>query len=269
MTGIGDEPIEKKMNNSELDETRVQLPIAPDRLPAFGVLDLLILVSCLGLVFAFQEQAASFGWFDPNENKLIQLIARLVLAIQFGIPLAAIYWLVKQKRITGKFFWQPGHWMLFASSIFVVLMMAAVPIFKFLEDQSSGAGYGMLTFLMLSNIATAIIFLVATYFVPLRWRGVFLTYFTTELLSSCTLLIFLSAVKNNMNSNWMSWMEPIEGISNFAQLACFICLLLALCIDLVQRKQRDWLHWAGILVMVNLVVVNSVLNWVYARFFPP
>jgi hypothetical protein len=257
------------MNNSESDEKGVRLDSKPERLPPFGVLDLLILVSCLGLVFAFQEQAASFGWFGPNENRLIQLITRLVLAIQFGIPLAAIYWLVKQKRITGKFFWQPGHWMLFAICILVVLLMTALPISRELEDQSLGAGPGILTVLMLGNIVTAITFLVATYFVQLRWRGVFLTYFATELLSSCSLLIFLLAVNNNMNSNWMSWMEPIEGISNVAQLACFTCLLIAVCMDLVQRKQRGWLHWAGILVMFNLVVVNSVLNWVYARFFSP
>jgi hypothetical protein len=37
--------------------------------------------------------------------------------------------------------------------------------------------------------------------------------------------------------------------------------------DLVQRTRRDWLHWAGILVFVNVVAVSPALNFLSVGYF--
>jgi hypothetical protein len=113
----------------------------------------------------------------------------------------------------------------------------------------------------------AIIFLGATFFVQWRWSGVFLAYSAAVTVMVVRLLVFSSAVSNNMNSNLISWLTPIQWIGDVTQFVSFLCLLTALIMDLVQRTRRDWLHWAGMAVFVNAAVVNPVLTYVYVRYF--
>ena len=89
------------------------------QLPPIGIVDLMVLTAAMSLSFALRNQFRSLGWHFQTDAIWFTTFEHICSSLYCGLPIAAAYRFYVQKKLTGRFLLEPGHWVLW--SIFIVI----------------------------------------------------------------------------------------------------------------------------------------------------
>ena len=62
------------------------------------------------------------------------------------------------------------------------------------------------------------------------------------------------------------WIEGFGYGQSAANTICILVLIIAIVIDIRNRISRDWLHWAGALVLFLVFAVEPIVLMIVVRF---
>ena len=141
-----------------LDTSDFDANAKPTRLPPIRILDFLVLTTAMAFVFMLQEKMNRQNGL-PETNMVFDFVFRLAYAIPAGFSIAAIYWLIVQRRITGRFFHQPGHWFLAGFAVLQVGMVAVSLLYFSSGDAVLDDGVSLLLGCLAAIQVAAVVFL--------------------------------------------------------------------------------------------------------------
>ena len=242
--------------------------VKPDRLPPIRILDILVLTTTMAFVFMIQEQFER-AQGAPILPAALKYGAKLVYATHSGIALAAIYWLILQKRITGKFFQQPGHWILASNAISQTTMLIVWFLFSAEGDDLSDQGFPSVLFcsFFLAELLSSAILILATFKIRGIWRWV------TGLLSVASLataLTFLATAfffrTTGPSSIAISISSFFGAVATIAGALNVFFVLFAINTDRKTRTSRDWLHWISLIVFFSQSIAQPIFSYLYTHY---
>ncbi len=253
----------------ELDQIQSEPPNVdsierPKRLPPISILDLLVVTTALAFAFMIMgrlNKIAAQSPLSPYADLAFWDVWRMMSSVLPGITFAGIYWIVKQKQTTGKFLWQPGHWILAAYAVLQVVQFTTGLVMNYIFGGSSfpgDSGWLTLFFLLqlLANLTAVVILLVAPFRCPVQWRWV---------LATAALTLFIDGL---LYANNLQIIPPsaffrvtiMYGIYAVG-IPCILLLIVAAIIDVMQKTQRDWLHWIGVLVLFLAFIDHPMVRY--------
>lgn len=235
----------------------------PKRLPPVRIWDLMVLTTSMAVVYLLQ------GWlsdFQPELNSDAWNIMRLISSVPSGIALASVYWIVNQKCLTGKFFLQPGHWVLASQAVLMLQTIVAVLLLASSAEDIFQAGAWVRATLIsfgLIHLLASLILVGGLRFGSIRWR---LVLGATALIYASESLIYLSqaAPFQFAFTTVVAFVSPFEFV---ASICGILFLVVAVMIDIRTRTRRDWLHWAGVAVLIFESVITPIVQWIFIRYF--
>jgi len=202
-------------------------------------------------------------------------VFRLVYAIPAGFSFAAIYWLINQKRVTGRFFLQPGHWFLAGFAIQQVGMLAVWFPFVSSGDAVLGNGVSVVWGCMAAIQIAAVVIL---FFGVVRnhgtWRWLLGIVATVYLVTSLNLVanILMFQMTTGVRSSWINSMLFFHGLQILMAIGYvigIIILTIAMLRDYTGKTSRDWLHWVGALMVTFHFIIMPMLTWIMSRLLTP
>ena len=250
-------------NNTDIQPKHEQ---AEQCIRPFGIIDLIVVTTAMAVLVKLD------GLYMSSENSdsvPMWMLIVFIYAMSSGLALSALYWLPMQFSGTGKFFRQPGHWILGCFSIFsiggVVDLVCSIIHGPSLDQ--SGALLPAVGILVLSvgSLCGAILATVAAFKVRGGWRVsmMFLIAFSI----SGMVVYATGAIAIHFRSSsmfyYVLWFQEGKQIVGFVAA---ITTGVAVCIDLVRKSQRDWLHWIGVVVAVVDLVLVPLLQFVSVYF---
>ena len=245
--------------------TANQLVDRPDRLPPIRILDLMALTAAMAFVFMIQSQ-----WMDVEPqafNTTAWLVLSMVAAVPAGIAFASIFWIANQKRITGRFLIQPGHWILASYALDTTFTFAFwLFLFRNSELNSPGLLTPFFASLGLTYFAAGGLMIFGLFFTPIRWWGVIASLATSYGISGMSFMVNLTMI-NAAPAPAMHWIAILEYGKFAANTICILFLIIAMVVDIRKKTSRDWLHWAGTLVLFLAFGVQPIVQMIVIRFF--
>ncbi len=249
-------------SNTEIQPENEQ---AGQRIRPFGIIDLIVVTTAMALQFKL------YGLYMANSNiNSVSMWMPLVFiyAMSPGLALSALYWLPMQFSCAGKFFRQPGYWILGCFSIVAVGGVArSICFLNFDPSLDPAINYVLYAILFLSivaNVCGAILLVVSAFRVQGRWRVAMIFLIAYFLVGSIRLAMLAFTYAGMF---WfiehLPWSETVEFVVG---AIAAVALVVASCLDLVKRAPRDWLHWIGVVVAVVDLALVPLLEFASAYF---
>ena len=234
--------------------------------PRIGIVDLMVLTASMSLVFALREKMNQVGWNFQTDVLWFKIVEHICFCLLFGLPIAAIYRFIIQKKHVGRFFLEPGHWLLFSTFLMVIASSVSV----FLWDQegdlnNDNAGWYFLPHSASSLIASCLLF--RGMAVVGKWWKTFLALIAvTELVGAINYLAFYWMISLD------SWMgdpltDTLGWIDTALQPVIFVSLTLLVLKELRKGPARDLWHWAGVLVSYVSCLFYPIIYWIYMNYY--
>ncbi|WP_148618813.1 hypothetical protein [Mariniblastus fucicola] len=221
--------------------------------------------------FAFQEQLTNMNRGIDSDVLWFELLQRFVYSTQIGVPFAALYRFAIQKRTTGRYLLQPGHWVLVSVLISVVGYLIPMALFLTLFGQSSLDGDGgfdhwVLLFLSISSLVSAIVLVFGAIRYRRMWRAVLLLLAIHSLVNAVLMVTYMTwnewTIYTGYTSfvSWFAILDWIEiGINGLLALA----LIALVASEIFGRVRRDLWHWLGILAIFIAAVASPAISFIY------
>ena len=272
-------PGDKAMNGQAIPATQLaDSTTKQSRIRRFGIVDMLVLTATFALGIQLQTRLGYdfvLASIPTDFRSGLLLVAGLICLGGISLSLASIYWLIEQKRTTGKFFREPGHWIL-ASAACVPLLMVAIFLLFPASEKATGNEFssthfldeGLFTFLSIRPcliVLTSIFLCAGLPQSRKHWQFVLLCLICSALVTALT----FHGVPNQLTSLTLNPWESDSPEAFFNLTTAFRCLaalalIFAVMIDRYRGISRDWLHWAGVLLIFCFVVLSPFIgNLVY------
>ena len=235
------------------------------------ILDLIVLTTGLGLMFALAEHQFATGpdHFDPNP--LFTVTDKVLFAIIHGIPLAGIVILGRRLARPG-FLAEAGHWMLCFPALVSVFVIANIFTGDTTDLSVTISRFQWIA--CVSSMVSSVLMWFGCLFVSGWWRWVLaLICLTTLGLSTVTLIqsLMVASFIEETSSYSIDWpwerIQLIFQVVGIAEIAAGCLLILASIVSFIRRSERHaWTHWLGVLAIVIYFVVHPVYTMVKSRF---
>ena len=238
---------------------------------SFRIIDLMLVTVTTALVFSAAE--STYFQFDPDDHWILNLRSFAYL-VATSICLASLIWIPLQRAQSGRFFLQPGHWILAAltCSMGMLQMIQIWNVYEFgqtfkIEWERWNAIlmlFGAVCYLL----ALGILLVAMRYCKQRRWKVVM-----AFMASACLLPAILNGffgVYTLMGygmSRTFSWMNPYHWVTQIITMGTGVTFCVAAAIDLANKIKRDWLHWIGLLVAFIFLVILPLVHNLYILVF--
>ena len=250
-------------SNTDIQSNHEQ---AEQRIRPFGIIDLIVVTTAMAVLFKLHGLHMSSRSSDSGPMWMLLVFG---YAMSSGLALSALYWLPMQFSGTGKFFRQPGHWILGCFSIFSIGGVAFLVCFIIhgpsldITDALLPA-VGLLVW-SVSYLCGAILATVAAFKVRGGWRVsmMFLIAFSISVMVAYAMGAIAIFFSLSSMFYYLSWFQGGQQVVGFLVA---ITTGVAVCIDLVKKSRRDWLHWIGVVVVVVDLALVPLLQFVSFYF---
>jgi hypothetical protein len=237
-------------------------------LPRIAIIDLMVLTTAMALVFALREKMNAIGWSFPTDVIWFNTLEHISFCAIYGFPLAAVYRFVVQKKYTGRFLLEPGHWLLFSTLLLV--FASVIPALALGDLGSFSGGNNIAWFVvpyMLSSLVASWVLFRGSIVVGKWWKSIFVLMATKELIEAFQQF---NIYRMFSDDNWLiddllfDWLSPcMEWITLVLQIVICVCLAALVLKELRKGPARDLWHWAGLLMPFLIFVVTPILRWVH------
>ena len=239
---------------------------AEQRIRPFGIIDLIVVTTAMAVLFKLHGLHMSSRSSDSGPMWMLLVFG---YAMSSGLALSALYWLPMQFSGTGKFFRQPGHWILGCFSIFSIGGVVNWVCFiihgpSIVHGDALLPAVGLLV-VSISYLCEGILATVAAFKVRGGWRVsmMFLIAFSISgMVAYATIAIGILFSLNSM----FDYVAMFQGGQQVVGFFAAITIGVAVCIGLVKKSQWDWLHWIGVVVAVVDLVLVPLLRFVSIYF---
>jgi hypothetical protein len=257
----------------ELSETKSGSP-AESTAWRLSIVELIVLVSAIAFAFRLGEMFRGLGWGYQIGPVWFQVTQRTTFALSIGLPVTAIYRFILNKRISGRFLLQPGHWALFASQLVCLGYIVPVVLLIALSQSSSLAegerGYDL--YLISGTIAyfvAALVMLRGCFFCSRWWKAIFVLV-AFDLLTGAVCEVRIYQIQHlGTGPTWLSESSLFNAMLDFNKVLNCILVVALLIVDLKEVKaglRRGLYHWVGVAAIVLRTPTQLLVNYLFARF---
>ena len=252
-------------SNTDIQSNHEQ---AEQRIRPFGIIDLIVVTTAMAVLFKLHGLHMSSRSSDSGPMWMLLVFGYAMSSVWSGLALSALYWLPMQFSGTGKFFRQPGHWILGCFSIFSIGRV----VFRvwFIHGPSLDITDALLPAVGLlvwsvSYLCGAILATVAAFKVRGGWRVSMMFLIAFSISGMVAYAMGAIAIFFSLSSMfyYLSWFQGGQQVVGFLVA---ITTGVAVCIDLVKKSRRDWLHWIGVVVVVVDLALIPLLQFVSVYF---
>lgn len=252
-------------SNTSLSDTSCELNSSVEfDVPKLSIIELMVLTAAMAFAFAFHERLMNSNAVMKTNVLWFDTLRRAVMALRVGLPFAAIYRFAMQKKATGRFLLQPGHWVLFGTLIF---SLGFVPWSFLTELQDGPNGWYYWTFAVCSLVSGAVIFY-GSICVGRRWFAT-LVFMGLQQLATAAFLGYLGWVFSvePIFMSSMFWYEAYGWATYVLNILTSVALIIVLLLEFRSRKGGDLWHWLGILIVFLTCVVEPFQNYLLEEYF--
>ena len=246
---------------SDLSSAFAESDAKPDRIPPIRILDMFVLMTGVALAFFFTQQMQRLyaeGNRAVGSTKTWALIIQGFYSIPFGVSIASLYWFVNQKRIVGKFFCEPGHWLLAQSTLYLVILNGVQLVALWAGASTSIFFKVYCVCSVICSLATVIFLMVGSSKVEGSWQWLFILQIFG---AGGSAVVFITIA---MEINVLIPISEVAGAIFYA--ACLLLLAVAVVSDLRHSRSRDWLHWIAVGMEVINILVTPILFYLLQYF---
>ena len=250
-------------SNTDIQSNHEQ---AEQRIRPFGIIDLIVVTTAMAVLFKLHGLHMSSRSSDSGPMWMLLVFG---YAMSSGLALSALYWLPMQFSGTGKFFRQPGHWILGCFSIFsiggVVFLVCFIIHGPSLDiTDALLPAVGLLVW-SVSYLCGAILATVAAFKVRGGWRVAMMFLIAFSISGMVAYAMGAIGILFSLNSMF-DYVAMFQGGQQVVGFFAAITIGVAVCIGLVKKSQWDWLHWIGVVVAVVDLVLVPLLRFVSIYF---
>jgi len=248
----------KNKTEAQLKDGQAQQRIRP-----FGIIDLIVLTTVMAFQFKLYSSYMSIINNSDTTPMWIRMPLVFIYTMSSSLALSALYWLPIQFSCTGKFFRQPGYWILGCFSIVSIGGVArSICFLNFDPTLDSAKNYALYAILLVSivaNICGAILLIVSVFKVQGRWRVAIIFLIAYLFVGIIRLVMFIFMYTNIFwFIDYSPWCETVEFLVGATTAATIV---VAGGLDLMKRAPRDWLHWTGVVVAVIVLALMPLLQF--------
>ncbi len=259
---------------------------ASPAVPRFGIMDMLVLTAAMSLVFALREKFEMAGWSYRTDVQWFRTTEHIVFCLTYALPLAAVFRFVINKRRMGRFLFEPGHWILFASfpatkelqgtQSFLVFFGNALSVLALLFFNGMTDGYitGDNSFWYfvpsaIFSLLSSCVLIRGAFFFRKAWMLMLLLLATTEVCKATQSLLLYSSFGYFFGSpsTYINWILSCLGWASTVMyvLVC-VGLILLMLKEGFRGPKRDFWHWIGLFLPLLSCFIYPVIGWIYARY---
>ncbi len=235
---------------------------------------ILYTVGC-ALAYSIFRFVSSFS--DKHEISTFELLHISFLGLVVGFAFASLLMAPVAWYLKAPYPRDPGHWLLMVHGIAAILfrgLFIGILLFFRPHDGGDGADWLDLTHWfrvwqmchLLALMFYSTLFLTGAILSPggVHWRiiwAVFFARFVIEILygSVCLLELIIFRSSNLENLLMYPW-------ATAPQMVMIPVIMSGALVDLLQKRERDWLHWLGLVVVVLLILADVVFPVIHFYF---
>jgi hypothetical protein len=230
-----------------------------------GILDLLIWMAGVAVVLALYRAFTDWGEIDP-EDLAVAKLRQLAMGLAYGIAVGSLGLLAWRRFVRGlPFPSQPGHWLLVLLALACALDGVTWQVVKltqyagWVREGPDPRYYAQLSLMWLSVFVGSLIAM-------MRWKKLghwrWLAVATALLGAASGLshlvagLLFYGGMPPAFPFPGGNWPYFVAMWSRAYGTA--LCLALVWIIAYVDRRDRDWLHWVGVVTASVLGLIEFI-----------
>jgi len=258
------------MSLEEAEQTSDQVLLADSSGPRFGIMDMMVLTAAMALVFALRDQFDAAGWKYRTDVSWFKVIEHVTFCLSYGLPTAAVFRFLIHKRKSGRFLFEPGHWILLAAflvSAGTACSMLTLFSLGWIQNGGIEGPTALWFFIPLAcfSILSGCILIRGAFAVRGWWQHVLVLLVLTDFFGALQNLMYALLISSSATTGW-SWISYIGwGSAVINGLTC-IGLLIVVTKEILRGPSRDVWHWIGALIPFLGCLVYPLLNWIYSIY---
>ncbi len=252
------------------------LDAAAEQTPRLSIMHLMTGTTCVALMFAWMQRFPDPFW----EALLTQpILYNSLFALTDGIAITGIIWIFWRSPKPRRYLSHPGYFLIVVFGIMILINKGTLTFAELFFGQDATAGgtgapiwntdpnYELVTSIgwTVASLITSTLMMVATFRKgnwTVAWR---LLFFVLALFHFTFAIQYMGFqfFANNNTSSFLDWVETKDAVF---LVTIGLIGLLAIGIDIWNKNWRDWLHWIGVLVFIQM---SFGARYLFYLFFDP
>ncbi|MEN6452518.1 MAG: hypothetical protein ABFC96_18670 [Thermoguttaceae bacterium] len=237
------------------------------RIPQFGIIHLLGWMTVTAVVLKTElaisvDQSSNGSAVLAVATKVWMILTAIVSSCEFvaASVLVRAKWRARQRPL------QPGHWLVLLGAIGSVLGISLFVMLRLVFGERWQGTRAAIGIWMAAGIVISALFALGYLLaaVSLRdrqfWKIALAVVGVISISQTlCRLVWFLPA----QTLFQYGWQIAIFRLANYLPSCTVLALIAAVIVDLPHRRQRDWVHWVGLLTLIagaTVTVAGTLLS---------
>ena len=177
-----------------------------------------------------------------------------VYSIINGFLISSIVWFSQIRKLHGKYFLHPGHWLISIFGFYALANFVGLLWSVLVTSFADASSYEWVsTGLLVLSIPPSLTGWLICLFAAIRLKGMWRLAFIIQLIPKA---IFFFVFARFFTFSQIYFIQVVP------EILIGLVLIIPISMDLYNKVGRDWLHWLAVIIAILQMLIIPIINWI-------